>query len=398
MRQVRFADFDLQEYKTRAERMQRAMDESGIDLLIITNPANMRYLFGFQNILQTSIKRTLVGLLPKENIDGAALFIPADCQGSPQTWVEDVHFWHEGHAPPFDETLTDLTLVINKIDLMGLGRSCIGFELGFGSRMNMPVEQIDQLRKGLNKASLVDATPVINQIRAVKSEVEINILRQISRVSLSGIRKGFEALEEGLSEAGLCRLIHAENFLAGADGMGMVGVLFGVDGFYRANMYPTDFRRLKRNEWINVDGGDTKSAYCADMCRMAVFGKATRESLACFEAIVEANHTIINTIRPGIPCSELYRVGMDVFKRAGFANLITTTSVGHGIGLNNHEMPDLHRDNNQLLVEGMVLCVEPWIADPDMGALNLEDMVIVRENGAELITSDLREKIPFTKE
>jgi Xaa-Pro aminopeptidase/Xaa-Pro dipeptidase len=130
---------------------------------------------------------------------------------------------------------------------------------------------------------------------------------------------------------------------------------------------------------------------------MAVFGKASSKSLDVYAAIVEANRVIINAIAPGTPCSEVYRVGAEVFEKSGFGDLMTSTSVGHGIGLDAHEMPNLGRDNDQPLVEGMVVTVEPWIATRELGPLNLEDMVIVRKHGAELISKELRETTPLTK-
>lgn len=106
---------------------------------------------------------------------------------------------------------------------------------------------------------------------------------------------------------------------------------------------------------------------------------------------------IINSVKPGIPCSELCRVGMAVFKRSGFGDLVTSTSAGHGIGLHNYEMSILSRDNDQPLVDGTVIWVEPWHANQELRGLNLEDMVIVRKHGAELTTTDLRETTPVTK-
>lgn len=86
-KQIRYADFAIEKYEARVRRAGGAMAEAGLDALIVTEPANLRYLFGFQNMMQLSANRSFVGLLPREHFEEGTLFIPHDCQDAPSNWT-----------------------------------------------------------------------------------------------------------------------------------------------------------------------------------------------------------------------------------------------------------------------------------------------------------------------
>ena len=319
MKAIKYSDFELSEYQSRIQRLQTAMAEAGLDALVVTDPSNLRYLFGFQNLLQLSATRLFVGLFPREEPDQATLFLPHDCLDAPQSWVENVTFWSEGQEPPFDDRKVDIGMVAQRIDSLGLKGGRIGLELGLGTRPGMPAQQFDRLRALLSKADVVDASEVWWSLRQVKSEAEIEVLRCVAAISLKAINRGLDSLREGITEKELCREIHATMFKEGADGQGFLGVLFGVEGWRRANMAPTDERRLQKDEWVSLDGGGVLQGYWGDICRMGVLGEATKEQMAIFEAVQEAQKAMIAVIRPRVPCSEIYRTGRDVLERKGWA-------------------------------------------------------------------------------
>jgi Xaa-Pro aminopeptidase len=111
-KQIRYADFPAEEYEARIRRAGRAMADAGLDALIVTEPANLRYLFGFQNMMQLSANRSFVGVLPREHLEEGTLFIPHDCQDAPSSWTTHITFWDEGHDPPFDDLIGGQTEAI----------------------------------------------------------------------------------------------------------------------------------------------------------------------------------------------------------------------------------------------------------------------------------------------
>ncbi|MCK4849878.1 MAG: aminopeptidase P family protein [Phycisphaerae bacterium] len=154
-------------------------------------------------------------------------------------------------------------------------------------------------------------------------------------------------------------------------------------------MSPTDDRKLKQGDSVYLDGGGVLQGYNADTCRMSVLGEPEAEHSAVYETVKETQRAMIDVIRPGIPCCEIYKTGRSLYKKEGLGYMVSTRSFGHGVGLNVHEMPDMSLENDEPLQEGMVLSIEPWIIERDgLGVFNYEDMVVVRKNGAELLSED----------
>ena len=127
--------------------------------------------------------------------------------------------------------------------------------------------------------------------------------------------------------------------------------------------------------------------YHSDFARTVLYGEAERKQLRIYEAVVKANQAMIDAIRPGVSCREIYRAGNEVLLQKGVGASIGSFSFGHGVGLNVHELPNINSDNREPLEEGMVLAVEPWVLDrsSDAGLFNKEDVVVVRDERAELL-------------
>lgn len=384
MKTIQCADFPATEYARRIERVSAAMANAGLDAMVLTDPANLRYLFGFQNLLVSSANRTFAGLFVADRPDDSALYITPDCQDAPQSWCENVIFWTEGMAPPLDERYVNVSLIADRLRALGLQHGRIGMELGDGTRIGMAIERYEALRSALSDATVVDSAEIMWTARTCKSPAEIDMLRRIAVISIRAHRRAIAGLHPGLSERELYCRMQADMFSQGADGLGLLGILFGVDGWRRANMSPTDDRTLADGDWVYLDGGGVLQGYNADLCRMAVLGDPDAQRAGVHQTVIEVQQAMIDAIRPGVPCSDIYRTGRRRLEEAGLGHMITTRSFGHGVGLNVHEMPDLSVDNDEPLREGMVLAIEPWILDPDeLGLFNREDMVVVTAHGAE---------------
>jgi len=387
MKEIAFADFGLEEYHRRVQRAAAAMGEAELDALIITDPTNLRYLFGFQDFLQISATRSFVAVFFRDDPQDSRLFMPHDCQGAPQVWTSNVTFWDEGHEPPFDDRMADMDKVVQCLKARGLDKGRLGMELGAGTRLGLPVGAFDQLRNALDRACLCDAADLLWELRKIKSDAEIDVLRQAGSISARAIEYGKECLEEGITERQLYCKIHARMFDEGIDGQGLLTVLFGPAAWQRPHTPPTDERPLRRGDWVYLDGGGAVKGYCADVCRMAMIGGPDERRSAVHHAVKEVQQEMIAAIRPGLRCCDVYQVGRELLERKGLKYMIDSLSFGHGIGLNVHEMPDLNLSNPEPLQEGMVLAVEPWIIDrSELGLFNNEDMVVVRKEGAEVIS------------
>ncbi len=142
-----------------------------------------------------------------------------------------------------------------------------------------------------------------------------------------------------------------------------------------------------------------KSRYWADMTRTVLKGRPTKEMKEMYKLVYEAQDKALKAIKPGNPCRMIDDIVCDLFEKHGFGTTRTKSktgyihSVGHGVGLDIHELPRLSQTSTFTLQPGMVVTVEPGLYDPAVGGCRLEDIVVVTKNGCEDLTKFPRELV-----
>ena len=155
--------------------------------------------------------------------------------------------------------------------------------------------------------------------------------------------------------------------------------------------HETGNTRLKKNQIVLMDFGVKFENYCSDMTRTVYFGKTPDKFKKIYETILESQKEAISKIEQDCKASDIDKAARDYIKENGYPNIIH--SVGHGIGLEVHEKPHLSPSSLETIKNGMVFSVEPGIYIPDFGGVRIEDLVLVREGKAELISLSKREII-----
>ena len=146
-------------------------------------------------------------------------------------------------------------------------------------------------------------------------------------------------------------------------------------------------RRIEEHEPIIIDMGCRIGGYCSDMTRTVFLGEPGGRIRDAYRAVREAQVQATRAIRAGITGREADRVARKVIRDAGFGGRFTH-ALGHGVGLLVHEPPQLSRRGLKRLRAGSVVTVEPGIYLPGEGGVRLENMVVVEEGGARVITKD----------
>jgi Xaa-Pro aminopeptidase len=281
----------------------------------------------------------------------------------------------------------------------GLDRGRLGIELGFGQRIGMNQEQLDELVSLLPDAEFVDATPLMETVRMLKSAEEIRRLERAAAISLAGIEQGWKALRTGMTERDVVGAMASAMFAEGAE-VGPKGVQLGIMAGERwrlSNAVPSSYV-LKQDDLILVDGGASYRGYVCDLIRQAKLGPLTAEQERWFTAALASLDGAVAAIRPGVRAHEVYDAALAVLDEHGLAEFNRMNIVGHGIGADIHELPWLgERDKvysaSTRLREGMVLSVEPGLLPPAdvpvVGHFILEEVVVVTETGTRLLTAGL---------
>ena len=148
---------------------------------------------------------------------------------------------------------------------------------------------------------------------------------------------------------------------------------------------PTD-RKLKDGDIVLMDYGCMYEGYCSDMTRTVFMGKANDELKKIYDTVLKAQITAEEKMKAGLKCCEIDKIARDIIENAGYKNCFNH-SLGHGVGLEIHEFPNLSPKSESVLEKNNVVTVEPGIYEEGLGGVRIEDMVLVTENGIENLTN-----------
>ena len=141
-----------------------------------------------------------------------------------------------------------------------------------------------------------------------------------------------------------------------------------------------------------MDFGARLGGYCADMTRTVVIGKASDRQREIYEAVLSANLAGLGAVKPGLLGRDIDAAAREVIAEAGFAENFGH-GLGHGVGLEVHERPGLGMRSDKPVPLGSVITIEPGVYVPGFGGVRIEDLVVVEEAGARVLTRSAKELI-----
>jgi Xaa-Pro aminopeptidase len=358
-------------------RVDVALHRSPFDALLTVSPEGSRYLSGSPLPFQIYYpKRPTAVLWPRDG--EPLLFTGADQIAGPRatTWITDLRGYLE-HGRSTAECLAEL--LAEALAQRGLEQAEIGYEA-----LLMPVAVYAAITERLPEVTLVPADRFLDSLRATKTPWELEILREAARASELGIRAALEEAEVGWTERQLAQRIAARVLDHGADTVPML--LAGVGDGARMFGEPTD-RRLEPGQFVRIDMNATLRGYFADLGRMAVVREATKAQLAAYDAHIQINRRVLEAMRPGVTCAEVFAIEQEEGRRLG-VELLEQPSIGfgHAIGTNANDAPKLMASDSTVLEAGMVFNIEPDVIGPEGERIHIEEMVLVTESGGELLT------------
>ncbi len=228
----------------------------------------------------------------------------------------------------------------------------------------------------------VMATSLFRSIRAVKTPEEIDRLRTIGQITERSIAAALAAVVEGVTELDLARAFHSQTVRE--DAFPVLGCIGFGERSALMNVQPSN-RPLRRGDIIRFDVGGQFRNYRADIARNAVFGEPAPDIRRKYDALNAGVKRGIEHIRPGVPASEIFRIVVDTVRKEGIPDY-RRSHVGHGIGLDGYDVPLLSASSTDVLEAGMVLCIETPYYELGRVGLQVEDMLVVRPDGAEMLT------------
>ncbi len=251
------------------------------------------------------------------------------------------------------------------------------------------VDQLDRVR-GAYGGDCVSNSRLVADLRMIKSRAEIECIRRASRLAEGVLADMTGNLGSGQTEQAVAARIDYEFKLRGAEGASFAPiVLFGPRSSLPHGM--PGARTPEKGDVVLIDMGCVLDGYCSDLTRTFTYGTIPG---TWFEEIytitLNAQQAALGAVKPGVGCAEVDAVARAIISDAGYGDQFGH-GLGHGVGLEVHEAPRLNRQSDTMLRPGMVVTVEPGIYLPGKGGVRIEDLVVVTEDGCEILTRSSKE-------
>lgn len=378
--------FTVEEYARRTARAQRLMRIRDIDALLLMTEPEVRYFSGFHSQFWESPTRPWYLVVPADRAP-IAIIPQIGAAGMQQTWIDDVRTWP---APqPGDE---GVSLLSGLLADLARRHARIGIPMGHESALRMPLVDLTCLRERLTHLEFVDASDVIQRLRRIKSEAEIAKIRHACRITSDGFETLADTISPGSTERNACREFKIDLLRRGADGSPYLIGASGHGGYDNIIMGPSD-RELRCGDVFIIDTGTVYDGYFCDFDRNFAFGAVSDSARRAHDVVYRATDAAIAAARPGLRCSQLWTVMWKILESGGALGN-DVGRLGHGLGMQLTEGPSLMPGDETVLEPGMTITIEPGMCFAPGKLMVHEENVVIRENGADLLTKRAPPEMP----
>jgi Xaa-Pro aminopeptidase len=363
-------------FADRANRLVELVEAAELDLLIVTNLVNVRYLTGFTGT------------------NGIVVIGPGP-SGPVRVFGTDFRYYERVRAELTDYEVrraqTDILEVPAKVieDRRAEGRK---LRVGFDDA-HLTVRAHERLAElAGDAAELVPAGGFVERLRAVKDAAEVERMRRAATLAA-------QLYEWLISEHGLAGHSEREVALAleirakeiGADGLSFPPIVAAGPNGALPHAEPRDVE-IARDTLVIVDLGCLVDGYCSDCTRTFATGSLDDEAVSIYRLVQEAQAAALTAVRPRAAAREVDGVARRMIEAAGYGEQFGH-GLGHGVGLEVHEEPRLTPRTDGELSSGNAVTVEPGVYLPGRFGVRIEDLVVVTEDGREVLTPTAKDLI-----
>jgi ectoine hydrolase len=389
-RGVAMLSFEVSEFKQRLKKTKQRMAGAGCDVLLVTDPANMNYLSGYDG-WSFYVHQLLIVIIDEEQPIWIGRGQDANA-AKVTTWIDT------DNIIPYTDDYVQSTVkhpmdfVSDILKEIGQANRTIGVEM---DNYYFTAQCYESLKKGLPNARFIDATSLVNWVRIVKSEQEITYIKKAAKIVEKAMKIGIESIAEGVRECDVvAKIYHAqisgtEEF--GGDYPAIVPLLPSGERTSTPHLTWTD-EKYKKGDPVILELAGCYKRYHSPLARTAVIGDPDPMLKTLADVVIEGINATLDAVKPGITCEEVEEVWRKTIKKSGF---IKDSRIGYSMGLNyppdwGEHTASLRKNDKTVIEPNMTFHMIPgiWL---DKYGVELSESFRVTETGCEVLANFPRE-------
>jgi len=347
----------------RRDAVRARLPEIGADAMLVTKLVNVRYLTGFSG----SAGIVLVG--------GEDVFFT-------DSRYEEQSAWEVPDARRVIPSSGQEKVIATEVTGQGIGKLAI-------EAAHVTLATAKRWREEMPGVALVETTGIVEELRKVKDATEIEALRNAAAIGDRGLAELLGRLKEGMTEIEVAAELEDTMRRAGSDGLSFPTIVAFGENAAEPHHSPKE-RRLRRGDLVKLDFGATSGGYHSDMTRTVSFGDPDPELAKIYEIVRSSQQAGVEAVAAGATGAQVDGASRTIVEQAGYTYGHGT---GHGCGLEVHEAPTANKTSEDVLKPGMTVTVEPGIYLPGVGGVRIEDLVVVTDNGCDILTRSPKELV-----
>lgn len=378
--------FDKKEYLQRLQNVKTKMAERGLDVLLITDPANMAYISGY-NAWSFYVHQTLAVMIDEEEPVWIGRFMDA-ISARKTCWLnhENIVGYSDNYVQ--NEVRHPMDFVADEITKRGKGNKTIAVEM---DNYYFTAKCYQSLTKGLPNAKFTDAKELVNWVRVVKSENEIVLMERAARITEKGMQDAINKCNVGVRECDLAAEIY-RSFISGTDEFGgdyasIVPLMPSGENTGACHLTWTD-RKYEEGETVVLELAGCHQRYHSPMARTIFLGTPTQKVSEIADIAVEGLNKVLDFAKPGVAVEEVEAVWGDNLKRYG---LFKESRIGYSTGLNyppdwGEHTISVRPGDKTILQPNMTLHIIPGMYFENYG-VEISEAIRVTETGCKTLAN-----------
>jgi Xaa-Pro aminopeptidase len=357
------------DYASRQNRVAANLRGAGVNALLVTHLPNIRYLCGFTGSAGV--------LVLGERASRSVFYTDGRYTEQAAEEVQGARVVITRKA-----ALTEAAARLSRTTIRSLGFE--GEHLSFGGAKRLG----DSLRSKVRVKALIG---LVERQRLQKDRDEVLLIRASAELATGLLPAALAVATPGSPESSVAGEMELEARRGGAEGMSFDTIVAAGPRSALPHGVASS-QPIPSNGFIIIDWGVILSGYCSDLTRTVHIGPVSAAHRRMYQAVRDAQRASVEAVKPGVTAGKVDQAARKVLEKAGYERYFTH-STGHGVGLEVHEAPRLAKSSKEQLAPGMVITIEPGIYIPGEGGVRIEDMVLVTEQGQEILTSTARDLI-----